>query len=267
LPGLTVGAERSRSDTAELTVNDQSSFLAGVDPDGKAWLLDRGGVHDDLSHNLSIDVVANTPEIQTTGYTVVSASKLYNDSGDVAVPVKGSAVRLEPMSVYAPVVAQSQPVCGLVTLDYRIRHIAVGNNTIPESDDVIQTVVGYSDAGFLFSPPPYTPTFGIQARLRELQYQIGKGQADRLTFASLDDASAFREWLIESRNDGTLQNAKLGYFVGHNWHQLTTDDLDDLLVIPSNGEAMKDVAAKSRMKCPAPPPRATAAATGSASAH
>lgn len=255
LPGLTVGAERSRSDTAELTVKDQDRLLAGVEQDGHAWLLARGGEQNDLSQNFSMDVVAITPAIETTGYDVVSASDLYTSPDEgLSQPQKGSDVQLHKMTVYSPVAGQLEPICGKVHLDYRLRHIdpGKGNATLPESDDDVEFLTKASDAGFLFAPPPFNPTYGIQAGERDLHYMIGK-KPDRLTFASLDEATDFLNWLrVAKITQGRLDHAQIGYYLGQRWHPLAPADITSLLVLPSDGEVMAEVAAKVAKGCPAP---------------
>jgi hypothetical protein len=106
----------------------------------------------------------------------------------------------------------------------------------------------------LFAPPPFNPTYGIQAGERDLEYLMGKGTPDRLTFASLDEATDFLNWLrVAKLTQGRLDHAQIGYDVGTHWHPLTPADVSSLLVVPSNGEVLADVAAKVAQGCPKPP--------------
>lgn len=193
LPDLSIEAARETSDTRELSIRDVTQFDAAVRPDGQAWLVETAGWRQNLAHNFSIDVVAQTPAIELDPAPAITIGPLYTDDGETNPPSK---LRIKQVAVYNPR-GSLDPVCGKATLRYRIRHVARGGNTFTESDDDIEHRIGTSEASFLFSPPPFTPTYGLKFGERSLSYKYPAGQEVVARFESLADATALRDWLIK----------------------------------------------------------------------
>jgi hypothetical protein len=249
LPDLKVESERATSDTREFQVRDATSLDAAVDEHGAAWLIENAGWRDNLAHNLSMDVVAVAPDITLEPTPAVSAGPLADDKGAQS---PASKVRIRETTVYSPIEGALEPVCGIATLRYRVRHIynPEGRATFTEADDDVQRLAGTDRAGFLFAPPPLNPTFGLKVGPRSLEYRIGKSMPVVMRFGSLEEATAFRDWLAESNpEDGKLANAVVGMRVGTSFRALTPEEIGALTVAPSNGEAMRAAAAADPSAC------------------
>lgn len=253
LPDFKVGGESARSETQEMQVRDATEFDAAVDASGTAWLVETAGWRADLAHNLSMDVVATTPEISTRGVPGISTSSLAQEEGEgKGQPTSPANVRLREITIYKPLEGQVDPVCAVVTLDYRIRHIAndAGRATFSESDDDVQYVEGTNAAGFLFAPPTYAPAYVIEAAGRELHYRMGSRRPVVLHFASLEEATSFRDWLTQtSPPTGRIANATLGTIERGSFRPLRPTLIRELLVAPESGDQMRQAAAFDPASC------------------
>lgn len=207
LPDATISGESSRSATREATLRDTTDFDAGVDEDGRAWLDESGGWRENLAHNLAMDAtVVARAGIGSTPRHYVSASDLRGEDGS---PVPAGKVRLADVTFYEPP-GSDQPICGVARLVYRIRHIVTGAATLTESDDRISFRTGSHTAGFLLSVAPYRPLYALAAGGHFLAYRPTGGATAALRFASLEEATAFRNWLRAIAGTRAVANATIG---------------------------------------------------------
>lgn len=214
LPNVTVGGENDQTSAREVAIKDTTDFDAAVDNDGKAWLYETAGWRQSLAHNLAVDVVLTIDRLKLRPSPLVSTSDLViNDAKRKSVPTKASQVTLKPGSLYSPIDFEGEPVCGKVTLTYRIRHIVNGaGNTFSELDDQIEFRTGTTEAPFLLSPSPYEPGYVLGYGAHTLSYRIGAGAPVSLVFATLEEATDFRNWLLQATPaGGRLANATIGF--------------------------------------------------------
>jgi hypothetical protein len=262
LPDFKISGENSRTRTEEVEIKDTTDLDAAVGADGVASLFETAGWRQSLAHNLTMDVIAVAPTLSSNGVRVVNASSLVQEEGaSKGEPALADKVRLSEVVIYMPLAGQTQAICGKATLTYRIRHVynTKARATFSESDDAVQFIEGERSAPFLFSPPPLNALYTIWAGNRELEYvfgkktekEIGKSQPAGLRFASVDDATAFNEWLKERRPaSGQLGNAVIGVEDHGKFRKLTDGEMDNLLVGPENGALIREAQAFDPAACP-----------------
>lgn len=216
LPNLTVTGENDQTSAREVEIKDTTDFDAAVDNNGVAWLYETAGWRQSLAHNLSVDVVLSTDRLKLRSSPIASVSDLsIDDAKGKSSPATPAQVKLIPGSLYSPIDFEGEPVCGRATLGYRIRHITNGGgNTFSESDDAVEFRTGTTEIPFLFSPSPYEPGYVIGIGPHTLAYEIGAGKPVPLVFATLDEATDFRNWLRQAAPaGGKLANGTIGFIV------------------------------------------------------
>ena len=207
LPDATISGESSRNVAREATLRDTSDFDAAVDNDGSAWLDETGGWRDNLAHSLAMDVTVSALAgvVSVPRHHVVTSDLRAEDGSSVPA----AKVQLSNVTFYEPT-GSEQPICGVAELTYRVRHIVAGGATTTEADDRISFRTGTGRTGFLLSPAPYRPLYVLASGGQLLNYVMTGGSPGGLEFATLEDATAFRNWLQAIKGAGTLSNAKIG---------------------------------------------------------
>lgn len=232
LPNLTVTGENDQTSAREAEIKDTTDFDAAVDNNGIAWLYETAGWRQSLAHNLSVDVVLTTDALKLRPSPTVSVSDLSIDDGKGNSSLaKPSQVTLIPGSLYSPIDFEGQQVCGKATLTYRIRHITTGGGaTFTESDDEVEFRLGTTEVPFLFSPSPYEPGYVIGIGAHTLVYSTGAGPQTSLVFASLEEATDFRNWLRQATPaGGKLANGMIGFIVAGKFRPLNSGEYAQLV--------------------------------------
>ncbi|SEK00127.1 hypothetical protein SAMN05518849_1252 [Sphingobium sp. AP50] len=235
-PDLSVAGESSQTTAREVQLKDTSEFDAAVDNDGMAWLYETAGWRESLAHNLSVDVVLKTDRLMLRPSPLSTFSDLSIESrGKDEQPARPDAVSLIAASLYAPIAFEREPVCGKARLTYRIRHITNGGgSTFSESDDAVEFRTGTAEVPFLFSQPPYEPGYVIGIGDYTLHFKKN-GEPSSLIFATLEEATAFREWLRQTvPPGGKLANGKIGFLVGGSFKTLSTAQYGQLVPSAEN---------------------------------
>lgn len=243
LPNLTVTGENDQTSAREVEIKDTTDFDAAVDNDGVAWLYETAGWRQSLAHNLSVDVVLTTDRLKLRPSPVVSVSDLSIDDGKGNKALaKPSQVKLVPGSIYSPIDFEGQPVCGKATLTYRIRHITNGGGaTFSESDDEVEFRTNTTEVPFLFSPSPYEPGYVVGIGAHTLVYTSGAGPQTSLVFASLEEATDFRNWIRQATPPGgKLANGTVGILVAGKFRPLNSGEYAQLMPGPENAGRESD---------------------------
>lgn len=235
LPGAAVGGELDRSATRETVINDATAFDAAVDASGNAWLDETAGWRVSLAHNLAISMTIAAPGSRLRPRKLVAATALMRDDPNakgLSSPVPAAQVQLRETTVYAHL-ADDRPVCGHAELTYRVRHIvnARARSTFSESDDKIAFLKGTSEATFLLAPAPYKPPYALVTGSYRLAYAMAPAEPAGLLFASLEEATAFRNWYVRTLPaGGRLNNAAVGVAIpGHRVRPLTRAEAGTLV--------------------------------------
>lgn len=254
-----VSGESSQSSVREVQLKDVTEFDAAVDQDGVAWLTETAGWRQNLGHNLAVDVVLGTEKLELDPSGTVVFSDLETKAADgSSKPAEAKDVSLLPGVVYAPIKFEREPVCGIATLDYRIRHVIEGASTFSESDDKIEFKNGSDKAAFLISPAPWIPYYVLRSAGRPMSYKRGMAPPASLVFESLDDATAFRDWLrLKAPAGGALGNAAIGFTVAGKYRAPTDKEYGNLVPGLQNEGRALPTAPKCTMDGP-PPAAATA---------
>ena len=237
LPNLTVTGENDQTSAREVEIKDTTDFDAAVDNNGVASLYETAGWRQSLAHNLSVDVVLTTNTLTLHPSPTVSVSDLSIEDGKGNSSLaKPSQVKFIPGSVYSPIDFEGQQICGKATLTYRIRHITNGGGaTFTESDDEVEFRIGTTEVPFLFSPSPYEPGYVIGIGAHTLVYSSGAGPQTSLVFASLEEATDFRNWLRQTTPaGGKLSNGMIGFIVTGKFHPLNSGEYGQLMTGPEN---------------------------------
>lgn len=247
LPDLAIEADRATSDTRAVSIRDTTNFDAAVTEDGKAWLIETAGWRQNLAHNLSIDVVAQTRDAPLDGAPAITIGPLYGAEGEINGPAK---VRVKEATIFTPR-SMLEPVCGEATLKYRLRRVVQGGATFTEADDDIQHVVGSATAKFLFSPPPFAPSYALQFGPRAITFRYGPGSPALARFESLAAATAARDWLARVQpSDGKLgDGAQLGYDVDGQFQALSGATATQLDVVTINSKSAMQAATYDPAVC------------------
>ncbi len=269
LPDATVAAEASRSLAREVQLKDTTDFDAAVDSEGRAWLDETAGWRVSLAHNLGIDVTLTAPSQQLYPVNYFTASKLMGDppKDGLAPPLAAKQIQLRQVTRYVHQ-RDAAPVCGYATLTYRIRHIgnAKGRATFSESDDLVIYRKGSSSVGFLLAPAPFDPLYALETNGLRLTYvDLAKHRAG-LQFASLGDATAFRNWLTRALpKGGKIGNGEIGIWTGAKLRTLTADEQAALMPVVADQGRLDTARAADTETCPAPLTQAPVGVTPKAS--
>lgn len=207
----TIGLERSTQNQETGKVVDETKLSAGV-KDGLAWLTQRGGARRDLTGNYEIDTTLSVVDENYYPVPATKASALVTDDPKAPSKLKDVPASQVDLTLYTTYSAKvpDRPVCGKATLLYRVRQITSGAPTLSESDDVIDFRSGTAEADFIIAPPTVLPRYGLSSQGEFMVYRF-RGAPQTLTFASLEEAEAFADWL--SRNNpanGKLHNTDIG---------------------------------------------------------
>jgi hypothetical protein len=250
IPGAKMSGESSRTATRDTLLHDTTDFSAGIDAEGRAWLDETAGWRDNLTHNLAIDAgVSARSDAVTKARHYVAFSDLRRADGTPAAP---RSIRLKDVAFLEPEVSD-KAICGIARLEYRIRHVTAGEETYTESDDQITFKTGNVETAFLLSSPPYKPLYGLAVRGSYVSYFATGSRPAGLYFASLDEATQFRNWLRETKAPRRLQNAEIGLLEDVNvLRPLTPSELANLAPVLSSDSIGVRIASDRGAGCVGP---------------
>ena len=251
LPAVTLNGEASASRTRDVAIRDTTDFDAAVDADGRAWLDETAGWRVNLAHNLSMDAVVTSAAASRRPNVVVTI--VYPDRKP---DMPAAPAHLVETTVYGVSDQATAPICGLAHLTYRVRHIVnpAARATFTEADDEVAFLTGTAEATFLLAPAPYEPTYVIVAGKYPLHYRTAHTAPAEMIFATLDEATEFRDWLQRVRSAGAVADVELGFDDGETFKSLVTGDLAGLVPRIAAPGAAKAAAAAAEHGCrPASP--------------
>ncbi|RYY28732.1 MAG: hypothetical protein EOP62_02435 [Sphingomonadales bacterium] len=259
LPDASISAETSRTRVREMQIKDVGVLNAAVDETGTAWLDETAGWRKDLARNVSsidVSVAALPGNLGQTGYH--SASKLWGEPQDgLAQPVLPAKVEIRWITQVVPK-RRLQPICGIATFLYRERHITdVNAATFSESDDDVELRLGGGDKQirFLLSPAPYQPLYSLALGSHRLLFTPTGAKPVQLQFASLEQASAFRTWLLRALpKGGAVSNGDIGLQDNVKLSRpLAASDLAALAIVPTFDALVRQSRAADEAGCNTPP--------------
>ncbi len=258
LVDASVSAESSRTRVREMQIKDVGELNAAVDGTGAAWLDETAAWRVNLARNRSsidLTIAALPGNIGQTGYH--SASKLWGEPQDgLAPPVAPSKVEIRWTTQIVPK-RPLKPICGIATFIYRQRKIShVDAATFSESDDNVSLVKGGdgTQIRFLLSPAPYQPLYSLAVGNHRLLFTPTGTNAVQLQFASLEQASAFRTWLLRALpKGGPIGNGVIGLQDNNlKSRPLTADDLAALALVPAFLTDVRRAREENKIGCDAP---------------
>ena len=228
-PTLTASADASLEEA--VTLRHRRTSLTGALQPGEAVLLQEGGVGIDLTGNVTADIEFAVP---AGGDTTVFLPNLPMENGAPKCDVPPS---FERQTLRYPAEADSVRIA--VMLEYTVRDVRAGHETVTESDDVVAFLEGKQQLQRIAITTAEALRFSIFAvRLGNQEVTIrGGSEASRLVtelplqFVNFNDATGMLRWIRHcdtwSTTGGRLQ-------VGG--RALTKDDLPQLFVwrVPIN---------------------------------
>jgi len=195
--GLTISGSREETLGEEVKLRQRLVALSGALSPKQAVLEQQGAAGIDLTGNLVVDLEMSASSKATASVDRITGLRRFDGR-----PSLGRDVFLQRRSLIYPAVA-SEPLCAKVELDYIIRRVVSGDDTITESDD---SVVFVQKQAVAYEPLVTASKLQVGSYViehpteRRLVATPTGGTQHRLTFASFGEAQSFLGWLQETSN-------------------------------------------------------------------
>jgi hypothetical protein len=184
-----------------LALQQRFISITGSLTPGKARLVQQGAPGIDLAGNVAIDLTLSVPA-DRAAYTITDFGDLFDGSGK---PTDPAQLIVADRIITAPL-DQCHDIKAEVTLNYVLRHVVSGGETLAESDDDVQlrrgTLPGL-EVTLVPADELKVATWTLQLHDRNLDIQrtpgVAGGTTQTVTFDSYDQAKAFLVWLNKTR--------------------------------------------------------------------
>ena len=174
----------------------------------EADLIQQGAPGIDLAGNVSVDMTIKVPA-NKDAYTITDFGELFAEGDkptDPVTPTDPAKLKVSSHSITAPQ-DPCRDITANLTLNYVLRHVVAGADTITESDDVVEFRIGTLppvSVALVAADELKVPTWNLRLNSRVLSIERVPGAEGNLktqpvTFDSYDKAKEFLLWLIKTK--------------------------------------------------------------------
>lgn len=209
--GGEIDSKTANSLQEQLKLSQRYTTITGSLTPEEADLVQQGAPGIDLAGNIAVDMTIKLPA-EKDAYTITDFGELFAEGDKPSDPVKPAdpgKLKVVSRSITAAK-NQCRAVTANLTLDYVLRHVVSGAETITESDDVVEFRKGTLHAApvtLVEADELKVPTWNLRLNGRILSLERlpgpgGKLKSEPITFDSYTNATDFLLWLTKTKPHG-----------------------------------------------------------------